>query len=144
MIYVDTSVLVSLFCPDANTVAAASLVSRARDEMVMTSLGEVETVNALGLRVFRKEITKRQAASSLGLFEADVRTGVFGFREMPQGAYLRARDLSLRTTPQLGTRTADLLHVAAALELGAARFFSFDRNQRKAAEAAGLKVNAMP
>jgi predicted nucleic acid-binding protein len=39
------------------------------------------------------------------------------------------------------TRTADLLHVAAALELGASDFFSFDRQQRKMAEAAGLKLN---
>lgn len=142
MIYFDTSVLVSLYCPDANSGPAAQLASQAREEMVLTSLGEVETVNALQLRVFRKEITKRQATRSLANFEVDLRSGVFVFRALPEQAFLRARELSLKATAQLGTRTADILHVAAALELGAERFFTFDRSQRKAAQAVGLRVNA--
>jgi predicted nucleic acid-binding protein len=53
----------------------------------------------------------------------------------------KARQLSWRTTSKLGTRTADLLHVAAALELGADYFYSFDKQQRKLAESLRLKVN---
>ena len=37
-------------------------------------------------------------------------------------------------------RFADILHVATALHLGATEFFTFDANQKKLAEAAGLKV----
>ena len=46
-----------------------------------------------------------------------------------------------QTTARLGTRTADLLHVAAALELGAECLYSFDQQQRKLARAVGLKVS---
>jgi predicted nucleic acid-binding protein len=53
----------------------------------------------------------------------------------------RARQLSRQTTAKLGTRTADLLHVAAALELGADYFYSFDRQQRKLAQSVRLKLN---
>jgi predicted nucleic acid-binding protein len=49
--------------------------------------------------------------------------------------------LSQQTTAKLGTRAADLLHVAAALELGADYLYSFDRKQRTLAQAVRLKVN---
>ena len=42
--------------------------------------------------------------------------------------------------PTLGTRSLDLLHVAAALVLDTKVFFSFDDRQRKAAASEGLKV----
>jgi len=45
----------------------------------------------------------------------------------------RARELSRQSTARLGTRTADLLHVAAALELEADYLYSFDEQQRKLA-----------
>jgi predicted nucleic acid-binding protein len=53
----------------------------------------------------------------------------------------RARLLSRQTTAKLGTRTADLLHVAAALELGADYLYSFDLQQRKLAQTVRLKLN---
>jgi len=44
----------------------------------------------------------------------------------------------------LGTRAVDVLHVAAALELGATGFFTFGLKQRKMAEATGLILNPVP
>jgi hypothetical protein len=84
----------------------------------LTTLGEVEVVNALGFRVFRREISLAQVPSSLSAFEKDLRDGVFQLRGLSDSAFGRARHLSRQTTPTLGTRTVDLLHVAAALELG--------------------------
>ena len=65
-------------------------------------------------------------------------------RALPDAAFERAKVLSRQQTPKLGTRTADLLHVAAAVELGAVSLFSFDLQQRKMAQAAGLKLNRWP
>jgi predicted nucleic acid-binding protein len=39
------------------------------------------------------------------------------------------------------TRSFDILHVAAALELGATKFWSFDDRQKRLAEEVGLRVN---
>jgi predicted nucleic acid-binding protein len=144
LIYLDTSLLASLYCLDANSTAAAGALQLAAPPLLITALCELEAVNAFGLRVFRKEITSRQAEASLRNFEKDLRSRVFQLRALPEAAFARARRLSCQTTPQLGTRTADLLHVAAALELGANLFFSFDLQQRKAALAAGLKLNPLP
>jgi predicted nucleic acid-binding protein len=48
--------------------------------------------------------------------------------------------MARRRTPQLGTRTLDLLHVASALKLQADSFYTFDRNQEKLARVEGLIV----
>jgi len=49
--------------------------------------------------------------------------------------------LSRQTTARLGTRTADLLHVATALELSADCLYTFDQQQRKLARTLHLKLN---
>ena len=44
------------------------------------------------------------------------------------------------TPPTVGTRSLDLLHVAAAVLLQADTFFSFDERQRQAAAGEGMTV----
>jgi predicted nucleic acid-binding protein len=107
----------------------------------VTVLGELEVLNAFGLRVFRREVTAAQAQSSLTDFEKDLRDGLFLLRGLPDPVFERARQLSRQTTAKLGTRAADVLHVAAALELGADYLYSFDQHQRKLAQTVRLKVN---
>jgi predicted nucleic acid-binding protein len=51
-----------------------------------------------------------------------------------------ANRISRRVTPRTGTRALDILHVAQAQIRGATVFLSFDRNQREAAQLAGLNV----
>jgi predicted nucleic acid-binding protein len=140
-IYADTSFLVSLYSPDANSAAAARTMQASTGDRFVTALGELEVVNALGLRVFRKEVSAVQAQSALTDFEKDLRDGVFQLRGLPEPVFERARHLHRQTTAKLGTRTGDLLHVAAALELGVDCLYSFDQQQRKLAQTVRLKLN---
>jgi len=140
-IYADTSFLVSLYSPDANSAAAAGTMHASSGDRFVTTFGELEVVNAIGLRVFRKEVSAVQAQSSLSDFEKDLRDGVFQLRGLPEPVFERARQLSRQTTAKLGTRTADTLHVAAALELGTDYLYSFDQQQRKLAQTVRLKLN---
>ena len=57
-----------------------------------------------------------------------------------EAAMDRAAGLAEKHTASLGTRSADLLHLAFALELEAEVFFSTDACQAEAASAEGLKV----
>jgi predicted nucleic acid-binding protein len=59
---------------------------------------------------------------------------------LPEAVYAEARLLVSRWTAKLGTRTLDILHVAAALSLRAEAFHTFDERQRKLAKAAGLRI----
>jgi predicted nucleic acid-binding protein len=144
VIYLDTSFLVSLYCPDANSGPAAILAQSADQPMIVTDLCDVEAFNAIALRVFRREISQRQADTSVNHLDTDLRNQVFHLATLPQAAFQRTRTLSRQITPKIGTRTADLLHIAAALELGATSFYTFDVRQRRAAQAAALKSNPIP
>ncbi|MFI5096250.1 MAG: type II toxin-antitoxin system VapC family toxin [Candidatus Acidiferrales bacterium] len=140
-IYAEPSFLVSLYSPDANSAAALRTMQAFTGDLFVTVLGELEVVNAFGLRVFRREASPVEAKSALANFEKDLRDGIFQLRGLREPVFERARQLSQQTTAKLGTCTADLLHVAAALELGADYLYSFDRKQRKLAQAVRLKLN---
>jgi predicted nucleic acid-binding protein len=139
--YADTSFLVSLYTPDANSEAAFALFVKGADRFILTPFGEAESVNAIELRVFRKEISPAQADRSLAHFHRDVDDGAFEIvRFVSASCYERALLLSRQYTRQLGTRGMDVIHVAIALEEGAEVFYTFDRLQSKLASRAGLTV----
>jgi predicted nucleic acid-binding protein len=140
-IYADASFLVSLYSPDGNSVKAARAMQAAAGDRFTTTLGELEVVNALHLRVFRKELTANEVKSSLRDFESDLSNGVFQLCGLSERIFERAHQLSRRTTAKIGTRAADLLHVAAALELVVDFLYTFDEHQRKLARAVHLKLN---
>lgn len=110
-------------------------------ERYLTVFGELEVINAIQLRVFRKELSASQAESSLRGFENDVRDGILSLRPLPDQVFARAQQLSKQTTQRLGTRTADLLHVAAALEMQVDYLYTFDQQQRKLSRGVGMNLN---
>ena len=140
-VYADPSFILSLYSPDANSATAARTMQASSGDRFVTTFGELEVVNAMGLRIFRKEVSPAQAQSSLIEFEKDLRDGVFQLRGLTDQVLERAHQLSRQTTAKLGTRTADLLHLAAALELGVDCLYSFDLHQRKLAQTLRLKLN---
>jgi predicted nucleic acid-binding protein len=144
MIYLDSSVVFSAQVKDANTLAATTLLQSARESLALTRLCEVEFVNAVSLRLFRKEISDVQAQASIADLEKNLYRGIFQLLPFPDSTFTRAKALALTLTPIIGVRAADLLHVAAAIELGARSLFTFDLKQHRAAQAAGLAVNPLP
>jgi predicted nucleic acid-binding protein len=144
MIYLDSSVLFSVHSTDKNSREAVRLLQAASEPLAVTQLCEVEVVNALSLRIFRGEITVKQAQESMGDLERNLRNGVFELRPFPENTFTRARTLAQILTPVIGVRSADLLHVAATLELGSKSLYSFDLKQRLAAQYAGLTINPLP
>ncbi len=101
----------------------------------------LELRNAFNRSVQRQRITAAQRDALWQDVEADIASGFLVPTPVAAGdCSMKARQLSDRHTPSLGTRSLDLLHVAAALVLEAKIFFSFDDRQRKAAAGEGLKV----
>jgi len=98
-------------------------------------------MNALELRIFRKELTREQVDQARSALEEDIRRGVFRVFELEPGVFVRAKKLITQTTSILGCRAADILHVGAALEIGAVRFFTFDPRQRSLARRMKLDTN---
>lgn len=75
----------------------------------------------------------------LRVFE-DLGNSVLSAQSLPDDFYTAAEAISVAHTAKRGTRTLDVLHVAAATTLGARTFLSFDLRQRLLAENCGLRV----
>jgi predicted nucleic acid-binding protein len=141
-IYCDSSFLVSLYSPDANSQAAtAELQKRRGSVLLLSALAEVEVLNAFELRVFRKELTRDEAARSTSAFASDVKAGTFTSLDLDFAIFQRAKELIAATSADGGCRTADVLHVGSALEAGAERLLTFDDRQKELAKRMKLRVN---
>ena len=137
--YADTGFLVSLYGQDAHSATATALVS-SKPVFILTCLGETEFTNAIELRVFRKEWTRREARSVHEQFLQHQAAGVFRMEPLGSQVWEKALLLSHRHSAILGARTLDLLHVATALVLRPDVFYTFDDRQRKVAKAEHLRV----
>jgi predicted nucleic acid-binding protein len=137
--YADTGFLVSLYGQDDHSDAATKLV-RSRPIFALTPLGEAEFTNALELRIFRKEWTRREARLVHELFLRHQTAGIFRTVPLSSEIWEKALLLAQRHSSKLGTRTLDLLHVASAIILRPDTFYTFDERQRKFAKAVHLRV----
>ena len=138
--YADTSFLVSLYVLDANSARAAAQMKHAKLPILLTPFGELELTNAILLRLFRRELLPSKVKAAHALVRKDIEDGIFLLKPLAGAVYERAKQIARRRTPQLGTRTLDVLHVASAVVLQAETFYTFDRSQEKLAEAEGLTV----
>jgi len=138
--YADTSFLVSLYTPDANSASAGAHMKNLSTALLLTPFGELELLNAFELRVFRGELSITEVEAARAALREDVEKGIYARRPFPEAAFARAKEIARKRTARLGTRALDILHVGSALVLQADTFYSFDRNQRRLARAEGLKT----
>jgi predicted nucleic acid-binding protein len=136
--YADTSFLVSLYLPDAHSPAAWAAM-KSRPYLYLTPLHELEFVNAIELALFRKLIRAAEAKAVFRDFERD-RVSVYALTQLPPETYARAEKLARRHTSIMGTRSLDILQVAAALILKPDAFFTFDERQHRLAKAERMRV----
>jgi predicted nucleic acid-binding protein len=139
--YIDSSLFVKSFVFEQDSPAAIEMIEAVGEPFLFSHLHEIEIPNAIRLKRFRGEITRAQETLAIRAFEADVHSGRFSRPAYDIGTVFgRAEHLSGRHSGDIGTRSLDLLHVAAALEAGCTVFASYDQRQRKCAALSGLKV----
>ncbi len=140
--YADTGFVVSLYKVETTSAAAAAMMKQLRPPIWLSPLGELEFHNAFQLAVFRGEINPAAALRKKQLFAEDLAKGIFTILPIPAASlYPKSIELAERHSATLGTRSLDLMHVAAALILKADRFLSFDERQRKVAKIEEMKIN---
>jgi predicted nucleic acid-binding protein len=144
IVYADTSFLFSLYISDANSIAAAAIMSRLKIPLLTTDFGEFEFTNAVSWRVFRKQFLIGQQRAILESLSMDVEAGIIRIAPIPTAAFGRAKHIAEKETPFSGNRALDVLHVASAVVLNAVSFYTFDRKQAKLAAALGLRVPQAP
>jgi predicted nucleic acid-binding protein len=139
-IYADTSFFVSLYLPDGHS-AEAERCMATKPRIWFGSHHRAEWAHALSQHVFRKEMTALEARRVQAELQEDLGSGLWLKDDLPESVWNTCAELAHRHGSRLGTLTLDSLHVAAALELGAQGFWTFDERQEKLAAAEGLKTS---
>lgn len=140
-IYADTSVLFSLYVTDANSSKADAWRQANPVPLDFTGFHRLELRNALGLAVFQERLTPAESLAAWQEVEHDLASGLLVAKpDLWEKVIREAESLAERHTPVIGSRSLDILHVAAATILGATDFCTLDTRQGKLAQLAGLHV----
>lgn len=140
IVYPDTSFLFSRYLNDQHSLEV-DLRLAAQPFVLVTPFHQAELANAIFQQAFRRNISEVDAQIAYADFEQDCQTGVWAITHPPDRMFSTCANLAKRHVARLGVRTLDSLHVAAALELKADRFWSFDDRQLQLAEAEGLQTS---
>jgi predicted nucleic acid-binding protein len=139
-VYVDPSALLKLYIHEPESAAMSAWRRRTPGALPLTPHARLEIVNGICLAAFRKALDAHALDDTLASFEEDLTDGRYALADILWRATMkRAGEISRAHTPALGCRSLDVLHVAAALELGLPSFVTFDHRQRQLARATGLK-----
>jgi predicted nucleic acid-binding protein len=145
--YPDTSFLCAMFRKQSNSPEAAKHFAQMPEPLHVASPLLFEFRQAtrwqafLNLKDSAKGFDRRTAQAALSMFHANIASGAIVVVPVDWADVASiAERLSAQYTWTEGYRGFDVLHIATALHLGAREFLTFDRNQKKLAEAEGLKV----
>ena len=140
IVYPDSSFLASGYLLDGHSHKVARRMV-AHPTVLVTPFHRAEVANAIYQQVFRNHISLPEAKVAFSTFERDCAAGVWMPADFPEETYDSSLELTQRRGATLGVRTLDTLHVAAALELKADQFWTFDERQARLAEAEGLATS---
>jgi hypothetical protein len=136
--YADTSYLFSLYATDANSVKADVWRQANPAPLPFTAFHRLELRNALSLALFQQRLTLAEIQAAWQEVENDCAAGLLVERGgLWHRVLVDAETYALNHTPVVGSRTLDVLHVAAKL-IGTTEFCSFDTRQSTLAGRIGL------
>ena len=135
-IYLDASALVKLFVPEAGSEALNDALLDAAD-VIVSDLALTEMASALGRRIHEGRLVP--AAGQRLQREAEKLGALCRRVESTPPIHRRAEQLLLASR-DVPLRALDALHIATALDSGAATVVSFDPRLRAVAAAQSLRV----
>ncbi len=103
-------------------------------------LAGVEWTHAVEQQVFRQAASRSEGDQAHTRFQQHRESGLWVEGAMPESAFDVCAQMGRCHGARLGLCTVDTLHVASALELKPARFWTFDERQKKLARAVGMKT----
>jgi hypothetical protein len=130
-----------MYIKDVNSPAALGYLKQNKSALYTSTLTELEFFNAAERRLGRKQLIRSEVDQAYASFESDVGNGVLRVIEVEPAVWIETRRLILRHTASVGCRTADIIHLAAAVVMQADKILTFDLRQRALASRLKLKIN---
>jgi len=136
MLYLDSSVLVAYYIPEAKSPKVEKAISR-QSRVAISPLSEVEMFSALGRRIRTGELDVDDARRIAGVFELHLEDMVFEVIPVSTREYRIAREWIAQFSTPL--RTLDALHLATAFS-NDLTLMTADRKQADSAEKLAVSV----
>ncbi len=141
MRYFDTGTLLKLYTVEPESAAVQKFVQANTEALWFSDLHHAECVSAMQLKRLRGECGEREVEGTLAAINEDRAAKVLRDVSVDwNDAWVRCRALSAQFAASTGCRTLDALHVACALQIGCAGFYTTDKRQAKLARKTGLRV----
>ncbi len=123
MVYVDTSVLVALFTNEATAERIVKWLATETRPLVSGDWCVTEFANALAIKQRTRQMSLKQSNAGWKVF-SEFCTG--SLRLLPLDRVVFSEAAQLVRKSKNGLRAGDALHLALALRVGAATFFTLD------------------
>lgn len=140
--YFDSSVLVSLFLDNPGfSERSNAFIEKINYAVPINRFQLLELNNAFSLAIFRKKVDAEHRQFLLSKVESYFNKG--DFKECPvnyETAISHANILANFHSPNIGSRSLDIIHVALAISSNIRDFITFDKRQAELAKAAGLNA----
>ena len=140
--YADSSFIVALYVQQQSSPRAIAFMQRYGRALPFTPWHRLEVRNTIRLAVCQKVIDSLQAKTQLKQIDADLKEEALLVHQAIDwtGVLREAEKLGANHNETIGCRSADLFHIAAAVQLGCEQFLTFDIKQTALAKAVGLAV----
>ncbi len=140
-LYIDSSVLVKLYYPEPESKVLAEWITKQKQPILFTQFHELEMTNTFALKAFRNEISEESFNDLRDILEKDKAAGILDVVNPDwSDVLLESLRISKRSSPVIGTRSLDIIHIASADILNCDTFLTNDKRQLSAALAIGLNV----
>jgi len=137
VIYADTNILLSLFCPDSLTAAAVAWYQKIGDPVCISSWTVIEVRSNMGLRVRKGLMPRAKSVAVMKQLDSAATTSFHVLAPLPEHFTVAAGWLA---RPECALRSGDALHLAIAFGSGCKQFVTFDQPLGAAARRLGLPV----
>ncbi|MFP4364688.1 MAG: type II toxin-antitoxin system VapC family toxin [Spirochaetia bacterium] len=138
-LYLDTSAYVKLYYPEPETSVLSIWLRLQQYKLLFNSFNELEMTNAFSQKLFRKEITPQMFMAWNRQLQQDKAKGILSVINLDwTDVFARSIQLSFDYSSKLNTSSLDVVHVAAALQIGAELFVTNDRRQLALAREIGM------
>ena len=140
--YADSNFIVALYVQQQSSPKAIAFMERYGQTLPFTPWHRLEVRNALRLAVCQRVMDSLQAKTQLKQIDTDIKEeALLVHQPIDWTDVLReAEKLGAKHNETIGCRSADLFHIAAAVQLGCEQFLTFDIKQTDMAKAVGLAV----
>ena len=137
MIYADTDVLLSLFCPDSLTEAAEAWYQKVGEPVCISSWTVIEYRANMGLRVRKGLMPRAKSVAVMKQLDLATMNNLHVLAPSVEHFTMAGGWLA---RPECALRSGDALHLAVAFGCGCKRFVTFDQPLGAAARKLGLPV----